>query len=258
MKTKLTLIFLALCLTASAQLPSKALLDMVTLTGLKNEIKPGYGTTLQDPICTGAFLDISNTTAVREKMFRLMNSYRWADGSKLNFSKRVSYTRPDGSGITDCYMIPKPGTSDTLRLYVDPYKNTDIHFIPEGLAMLSLATIGKEISPYVEEIKAIEAASDAFILKEASGKILQYISNTFALAGFLDRDALQIIADDKQANAELKGFLVRAYILNKFYAYAHNLPEPQKYAFEKMKENFAEITKAHPDLTTGNLSAALR
>lgn len=253
----LTLLLAINVLAARAQSPSPELLKLVTFEGLENKVKKNYGT-LEDPIPSGAFKNVTDDNNRRSKMLKLMNSYRWPDGSTIDFSKRFSTKAADGKAIVDCYTLINPSTADTIKLFVDPYRDTTVYFVPKGLTALTPAKLAKEIAPYVTQIEEIEAAPDAFLLTELSSQILVFIGQKIGFSAFVDHDMLGGIIADKAAAKELTDFLVREYIFNKFYAYAKNIPDSKKYAFDKMKGNFREFTTARPEVNTGNLKITLK
>lgn len=253
----LTLLLVFATAVAMAQSPSPELIKIISFEGMQNKVKKGYGS-LADPIPSGAFKNVNDDNNRRSKMLKLMNSYRWPDGTLLDFSKRFSTKAQDGKGIVDCYTLINPGTADTIKLFVDPYRDTTVYFVPEGLVAVTPTQLAKEIAPYVKQIEEMEAAPDASILKESSSQTLVYLGQKIGFSGFVDNDILAGVVAEKEADKELTGFLVRAYIFNKFYAYAKNLPDSKAYAFEKMKANFREFTAAHPEVNTGNLKITLK
>lgn len=253
----LTLLFAFISITVKAQSPNPELLKLISFEGLQNKVKNGYGT-LEEPIPSGAFKNITDDNNRRSKMLKLMNSYRWPDGKTIDFSKRFSTKAAKGDGIVDCYTLINPGTIDTVKLFVDPYKDSTVYFVPKGLAAVTLSHLGNEIAPFVKQIEEMEAAPDAYVLKESSSQTLVYIGQKIGYAAFVDNDMLGGIIADKEAAKEVTDFLVRQYIFNKFYAYAKNLPDSKKYAFNKMKSNFLEFTAAHPEVNTGSLKITLK
>jgi len=253
----LTLLFVITAIAVKAQSPSPELLKLITFEGLQNKVKKNYGT-LEDPIPSGAFKNITDDNNRRSKMLKLMNSYRWPDGKTIDFSKRYSTRAADGKQIVDCYTLINPGTADTIKLFVDPYRDSTVYFVPKGLAAVTLPQLAEEIAPYVKQIEEMEAAPNAYILKESSSQTLVFLGQKIGFSAFVDNDMLSGIIADKEADKELTDFLVREYIFNKFYAYAKNLPDSKKYAFSKMKDNFQEFTAAYPDVNTGNLKITLK
>lgn len=257
MKKTFTLLFLAAALTAKPQLPSTELMNLVTFPGLSNENKPDYGTK-NYPIPSGAFKYITDRAKMNAQMLKLKNSYRWPTGELPDFSSRFSTRNAAGTGIIDCYTLVRPGSTDTLRLFVDPYKEESSYFVPKGLMPLTKAALAREIAPYVKLTEEIDAAPDAFALKETAAQLLQYIAQHIGVAAFTDPDLLRPALADEGADKDLRSFLMRAYIFGKFYAYAKDIPEPKAYAANKMKQSFERFTKLHPDVKTGNLTTLLK
>lgn len=250
--------FLLLCtLGVKSQSASPELLNFISFSGLENKTKSGYGS-IDDPIPSGAFMNPSDMANLRTQMLKLRNSWRWPDGQPIDFSKRFSTKAKSGDGILDCYSLVKPGSTDTIRLYVDPYHQASAYYVPKGLAAVTLPVLEKEIAPYVKEIEAIEASSDASQLKASSRQVFGYLNQNIGLKGLVDGDALQAVLSDKEAEKELKDLLLEAYVLNKFYAYAKNLPEAKQYAYSKMKANFEEYLVAHPEAKTGTLKTSIK
>ena len=60
---------------------------------------------------------------------------------------------------------------------------------------------------------------------------------------FSDADMLTKPMTDETADKDVKGFLMRAYIFNKFYALGNSKDNPKEYAFGKLKANFKSPIK---------------
>jgi len=63
---------------------------------------------------------------------------------------------------------------------------------------------------------------------------------------------------DEGADKDVKSFLMRAYIFNKFYALATSIDDPKDYAFSKMKSNYQKLKTSHPELKFGDLNELLK
>lgn len=257
MKRTLLPLLITVCLTAKAQLPATDLLNQITFSGLTNEVKSDYGT-LENPIPSGAFKNIADKSKMQLQMFRLTNSYRWPNGEKPNFSSRYSTANKNGTGVVDVYVLTRADSKDTLKLFVDPYQESDTYFVPKGLVPLTKELLAKEIAPYVKLVEELDQAPDASILKDQAGQLLQYLSQQVGTAPFIDQDQLKPLLTDQEADTNLKGYLMRSYIFGKFYAYAKDLPKPKEYAFNKMKTSFGKFVSLHPDVKIGRLKEFLK
>jgi hypothetical protein len=226
---------------------SPELLKFMTFENLQNVEQANYGSKT-NPIQSGAFINVND----RSKMIKLKNSYRWPDGQPIDFSIRGSLQSSDGKGIIDCYTLVKPGTSDTIKLYVDPYKISDFYYVPKGLVAINLPLLKKEIAPYLKLVEELEADKDAINLKDQATKLLSYISSALGTSPFVDSGLTRFI-DDKEIDPALKSFLFRSYLFNKFYAYGKGFENEKSYAWNKMKQTFQKYIALHPDAKIGNL-----
>ena len=257
MKKFLTLILMFLSIGSRAQTPSKELLKAMTFNGLENKVKQGYGTKA-DPIPSGAFKYISERPKMHNQMLKLKNSYRWPNGEKIDFSKRFSTRNEAGTGIVDCYSLIKPGTTDTIFLFVDPYKEEMAYFVPEGLTAVTLPVIKDELQPLVKQIDENKIATDVFPSKEITMELLGYMYNHFGVSLFMDPDKLSAVVADKEADKELTSNLLRYYMISKFYAYAKDIKDPKQYAFDQMKIAFQKYIQLHPEVKIGDLNLAFQ
>jgi len=253
----LTLIIILLAMTAKSQSPSPELLKVMVFNGLENKVKPGYGTK-SDPIPSGAFKYIAEKNKMQVQMLKLQNSFRWPDGQALDFSKRFSTRNDAGTGILDCYTLVRPGTTDTIRLFVDPYREETVYYVPEGLTALTLPALKKELAPYVKQIEELDAAPDPFALKETKIQLLGYMYKHIGTAAFIDPDMLSATMSDKDADKDLKAHLAYMYMISKFYAYAKDIKTPKQFAFDKMKLVFQKFVSVYPEVKTGELQSTLK
>lgn len=253
-----TLFTLLLCLTISfvkAQLPANELINNIIFENLKG-YADGYGTSLENPLCSGAFKNIADKNAIQVRMIKLKNTYRWPDGSTIDFSKRGSTMGK--TGIVDRYTLENPATKEIVTLYVDPYKTDSIFYIPKGLIAINQEILAKEIAPYLTTIDEINNARDAYReQKEAMNKVSNYIASSIGISSFVDRDNLLKVMTDTQATTDLKSYLFGIYILNKFYAMGKNITNPKEYALNKMKTAFVNFQKSNPGVETGNIKINL-
>lgn len=257
MKKTLLLLFIAISLTAKAQLPATELLNQITFSGLTSEVKADYGTA-DYPIPSGAFKNIADRPKMQLQMFKLSNSYRWPNGEKVDFSKRYSTANKSGTGMVDVYTLTQQGSKDTIRLYVDPYQEATTYFVPKGLVPLTREVLAKETAPYLKIVEELDQAPDASVLKEQAAQLLQYLSKNIGTAPFIDQEQLKALLNDQEAATDLRSYLMRYYIFGKFYAYAKDLPKPKEYALGKMKTAFEKFIALHPDVKTGNLKELLK
>jgi hypothetical protein len=238
------------CLT-KAQLPSDTLITYITFENLKGP-DDGYGASIDRPIGSGAFKNISDRDNLRVRMAKLENSYRWPDGSKIDFTKRNS--QHSNTGIVDRYTLINPTTKDTLFLFVDPYKTDSTFYIPKGMVAVNKEVLAKEIAVQLKSIEDINAAKDAFSNEQEN---INKIANYIGLVNFIDRESLRKVMTDTQADPALKNYLFKLYVLNKFYALGKNIVNTKAYALNKMKESFINFQKEHPDVATGNIKINL-
>lgn len=256
MKKILVLLLLLAAAKAQSQEPSKILIEAATFPGLVNEVKPGYGTTADNPIPSGAFMKITDRVSSENQMVKLKNSYRWPSGESLDFSRRFS--THGKTGIVDCYTLVRPESTDTVRLFVDPYHVSTQYFVPKGLIALTSEGLAKELVPYIKQAESLQAAPDASLLTEDYGKLLDYLAKTFGTGPFLDSEQIQVVATDEEADRDLRNYLIRCYVTGKFYAQAKNMADPQTYAFNQMKLSFQKYNTLHPEIKTGILKTTLK
>ncbi|WP_199117277.1 hypothetical protein [Pedobacter sp. ASV28] len=254
---RITLTFLSICLALFAKSQSQIIINEMAFIGLENTIKKGYGSK-EDPIPSGAFINIADAQNRSDKMRRLFNSYRWPDGQSIDFSKRFSTANASGKGIVDCYTIIKPGTTDTLSIFVDPYQKAEKYFVPEGLSAITPQLLKKELEPILKQIDEINNADDGAALKIHAANILAYLGGKLNYTFLIDEGNLKAIASDKIAEEALKDYLFKSYVFNKFYAYAKEIANEQSYAFDKMKLQFQKYLLAHPNANTGALKDILK
>lgn len=255
MKKLLTLLLTTTALSVQSQ--SVELMSSLTFANLKNEQKTGYGTA-EEPIPSGAFKYISNRPLLETQMRKLENSFRWPNGERISFAERFSTAGKSKASIVDCYTLVRPGTTDTIRLFVDPYTEAEAYYVPKGLIALDKATLAKEVAPYLKMAEELDAVPDAFILKESSAQLLQFISTNLNPAFFLDLDLLKPVLTDETADNELRGYLMRSYIFGKFIAAMKELPNSRQYAYDKMKLAFQKFQPLHPDVKTGAIADHLK
>jgi hypothetical protein len=255
MKYTLTLFALLFFFNSSAQLPSDELIDYLTFENLKPENKADYGSQ-NNPIHSGAFKYISDRNKMMLKSLKFKNSYRWPNGEQVDFSNRRSIN--NGVKIVDCYTIVRKGTTDTLKIFVDPYEESSEYFVPKGLTKLTKELLASEIAPYLKLIEELEQSKNPFSEKETAAKILQYISQNIGIGLFNDADMLKKPMTDETADKDVKGFLMRAYIFNKFYALGNSKDNPKQYAYNKLKENFKKMKAENPNMNIGKLDEILK
>jgi hypothetical protein len=255
MKRIFTLLLIAAATTSQAQKSSDELIKHLTFQNLKNEVKADFGSA-DNPIQSGAFQNIADRGAMQLQMGKLTNSYRWPDGSALDFSKRGS--KQGKTGVVDVYTLSKPGSTDTIRLHVDPYHTSESYYVPKGLVALNAPILEKEISPMVKIAEELYVAPDASALNESSGQLLSAINKQFGTALFIDTAVVAPIVKDKEADKPFGGYLIRSYLFSKFLAMAKNIKNPTAYATKKMKENFNRYIVLHPEVKIGNLKESLK
>ncbi|WP_293784199.1 hypothetical protein [uncultured Pedobacter sp.] len=255
MKIFCTLIFCLITGWVKAQLPADTLVNYITFENMKGN-DDGYGASIDRPIGTGAFKNLANKSYLSMRMAKLENSYRWPDGSKIDFNRRK--TEHSATGIVDRYTLINPDLKDTVFLFVDPYKLDSAFFIPKGLIALNKEILAREITTQLKAIEHINAAKDAFETKQDSlNKVANYIASYAGLVNFVDRENLAKVMTDTQASPEIKEYLFKIYIINKFYAMGKNISGSKAYALNKMKELFNIFQREHPNIETGNIKINL-
>jgi hypothetical protein len=245
-----------LCCVSSAQAQYEKIFAVLRFDNLVNEVKEGYGT-LEQPLESGAFINLMNAQLRNAAFVRLFNSYRWPNGQKIDFSKRGS-TKGGSKGIVDRYILVNPETSDTVFLYVDPYQTSSKYYVPKGMVALTPNLLKTEIDPILQQIEEINQAEEGSKLILHAGDVMRYISANFDQHQLIDSDKLKPLVDDKTADKSLVGYLMRSYIFNKYYALAKDIDNAGDYAFAKMKKNFEKYMKFNPEANTGQLKAYLQ
>ena len=236
MKTLYTFCFCLIICFCKAQLPSDSLIKYMSFENLKG-YRTGYGESIDNPLSSGAFNNISDRNAMQKRMAKLRNTYRWADGSVIDFSKRGSIMGK--SGMVDRYSLENPKTNERLTLVVDPYKTDSTYYIPKGLIALTKDVLAKEIAPYLNMIDEINKSADAFAKeKDKMSSVSNFIAINIGITPFIDRENIIKVMTDTQASNDLKSYLFGTYIINKFYALGKNLPDPKAFALTKMKDSF--------------------
>ncbi|QPH37715.1 hypothetical protein [Pedobacter endophyticus] len=255
MKTISTIILCLVLGFAKAQLPSDTLVHLISFENLQG-YKDGYGESTNQPLSSGAFINIADRNARQNRMAKLRNSFRWPDGTVIDFSKRGS--KMGKTGMVDLYTLENPATKEVITLVVDPYKSDSVYYVPKGLIAVNKEIVAKEIAPFLKKIEVINSSGDAYTeQKDNIAAVTGYLAANVGVAGFLDRENLTKLMTDTQADAKLKNYLFGVYIINKFYALGKGIAQPKAYALKKMKESFVAFEKAHPDVEAGNIKINL-
>ncbi|MBC6113037.1 hypothetical protein ACFOG5_14425 [Pedobacter fastidiosus] len=255
MKTICTILFCFVVTFCKAQLPAQELVNYITFENLKGPADD-YGASIDKPIGTGAFKNIADRNAMQNRMAKLRNSYRWPDGTLIDFSKRGSTSGK--KGIVDVYTLTNPNTKNVVSLYVDPYNTDSAYYVPKGLIALNPSIVEKEIAPYLKLVDEVKLSKDPYTDQlENLAKLINYLGTNIGLVNFIDRDNLAKVMTDTQAKNEVKDYLFSSYVIHKFYALGKNLPTPKAYALDKMRADFARFQKLHPDIETGNIKINL-
>lgn len=255
MKTLYTFFFCLIISFCKAQVPSDSLIKYMSFENLKG-YRAGYGESVNNPLNSGAFKNIADRNGMQARMAKLRNTYRWSDGSIIDFSKRGSTMGK--SGMVDQYTLENPKTKELLTLIVNPYQTDSTYYIPKGLIAVNKDILAKEIAPHLNMIDEINKSADAFASeKEKMNIVSNFIAMNIGISHFIDRENLIKVITDTQANNDLKSHLFGTYIINKFYALGKNLPEPKAFALTKMKDAFHKFQKLHPDAEIGNIKINL-
>lgn len=244
-----------LLLTNFSQAQYSKILSVIRFDNLIDEVKDGYGS-INNPIESGAFIDMMNPKTRNAAFVKLYNSYRWPHGEKINFSKRSS-TQGGSKGIVDRYVLVNPKNSDTVILFVDPYKTSEKYYVPKGLIALAPTILTPEIEPILQQIEEINEAEDGSKLVLHDAAIIRYISANFN-RNILTSHNLQFLATDKKADKTMTMYLMRNYTFNKYYALARDIENADEYAFEKIKVLYKKYMKANPETEIGDLDKHLK
>lgn len=189
---------------------------------------------------------------------KLFNSYRWPNGDKINFSKRHSTRTAGSNGIVDVYTLVNPETSDTIMLYVDPYKKSEKYGVPQGLIALDEKILKLEIEPILQQIEEVNNSEDGSKLKFHIGDVMNYIFSNFDQNQLIDLNRLEFLQKDKKADQDLTTYLMMVYVMNKYYALAKGIENEAGYAFEKMKTSYRNYIKVYPETLKGKLDEHLK
>jgi len=255
MKKLLTILFCFGLSFAKAQQPIDTLVNFIKFENLKG-YDEGYGLSAERPIGSGAFTNIADRGALQVRMAKLENSYRWPDGLAIDFSKRSSTSGK--TGIVDRYTLTHPTTKATINLFVDPYHTDSVYYIPKGLISVNAESLAQQIAPHLKAIDEINAVNDPYTdKKELIIQEMNFIAMKIGIAALVDREPLQKIMTDTQADNQLKNYLFNAYILHKFYALGNNLPSSASFALKRLKADFQKFQVNHPQMETGNIKINL-
>ncbi|PWS27749.1 hypothetical protein DHW03_09225 [Pedobacter yonginense] len=254
MKTICTFLICFTVTVCKAQLPAPELVTYITFENLKGQ-SDDYGTSIK-PIGTGAFTNIADRNAMQSRMTKLKGSFRWPDGSTIDFSKRGS--KSGKQGIVDVYTLTNPTSHATINLYVDPYKTDSTYYVPKGLIAVNERILEKEIAPYLKLVEEIKDSKDGYVdQKDNLSNLVAYLASNVGLTNFIDRENLAKVMTDTQAKDDVKNYLLCLYVVYKFYALGKNYPNPKIYALEQLKVSLANFQKTHSDIETGNIKINL-
>ncbi len=249
--------FLSLLFFANfSQAQYRKVLAVLQFDNFVNEVKPKYGT-LEQPLESGAFINLMDPQLRNAGFVRLFNSYRWPNGQKIDFAKRGS-TKGGSKGIVDRYVLVNPETSDTVLLYVDPYKTSNQYYVPKGMIALTPTLLKEEIEPVLKQIEEINQAEEGSKLILHAEDVMRYVSTNFDQNKLIDNDKVKPLLEDKEVDKMLAGYLMRTYIFSKYYALAKDIEKESDYAFEQMKTNFKKYMKLNPETNTGKLGEYLK
>lgn len=255
MKSFLTILIFLTLGYAQAQQPIDTLINYITFENLKGTQK-GYGLSAEQPIRSGAFTNLADRSALQIGMAKLENSFRWPDGSAIDFSKRAS-TRGN-TGILDRYTLTHPANKTTVTLFVDPYRTDSVYYVPEGLTKINAASLLKETAPHLAKIEEIDAAENPYAdQKTTINQEMSFIAAKVGIAALVDREYLRKVMTDTQASENLINHLFYSFVLHKFYALGKNISSSSEYAFNKMKLDFQKFHKQYPDINVGNIKINL-
>jgi hypothetical protein len=237
-------------LYSSAQKISEKIVPLFTMK-IKGVATDSFGLISAKPIPHGAFLYVGQTDKLTLKMSKLYNTFTWPSGEKLDFSKRGT-ARSSSGGVLDVYSIPRPGTSEVINLYVDPYHEGEV-YIPQGLVIIKAASLNSEVLQMVSLIEEFNNTTDAFkdsVSKEKQARILIFLQTRVGLDHFFDAE---IVNKLKGVNIELRGFLFRTYMFNNFLALSKGKDDNKEEGFKTMKHAYKNLVKVHPSLKNEEL-----
>jgi hypothetical protein len=254
----LTLILLTIVsLAAKAQLPSNELYEQFVLKVAPGNSPKGYGLTPEKPVTVGIYADMTDQQKVTAQTSRFYKTFVWADGSPVDLTSHSS-TMINNQNI-DQYTLVKPGTTDTIMMYVDMYNNTPIS-VPKGLSVYSKQQLAKEIAPWVSKVNQLDSLADSYTEegRQISFSILGYLQRTTGLGYFMDKDVIDPLMAENQSDMDLRAFLLRSYISHKFLYAATDQPLAKIKAYNAMVKDYLNVIKNHPDVQTGALPALMK
>lgn len=258
MKTlKLLIPFLLLGAIAKAQLPSTELYEHFILTINADKAPAGYGLSADKPITVGAYEDLTSETKQNQLFMRFYNSYQWPDGSMVKYIDRK--TKMVNNANVELFRTVKPGTQDTITLYVDLYKSGPV-YVPEGFKAFTKELLAEQFAPTLQQIKTYDATADKFgdaTAKLTSIQLLAYLQTNVGLDYLMDKDQIGNLMENYGMDTDLKAYLMRSYIFHKFEFEVTGQDNAKVKAFNAMVDDYLDATKKHADLITGDMSAIM-
>lgn len=257
MKTlKLLIPCLMLAIGAMAQLPSDEFFERYVLKTTA-ATKPGYGMSAENPIKLGVYEDMTNQAKMSSIMGRFTNTFTWPDGSRVQFLSRK--TVMINSVNYDKFFAVKPGTTDTIALFVDMYNPGELG-VPECFKAFTKEKLAAEFTPTVTELRKFFTLGDKYAdttAKRVSIQLLSSLQTSVGIDYLLDKDYLDAILNNFGLDMDLKAYLMRSYMFHKFDAVLSGQPDAKVKAFNAMVDDFTDVTKRHPDLSTGGVAALM-
>ena len=93
--------------------------------------------------------------------------------------------------------------------------------------------------------------------KTPSVQLLAFLQTNVGLDYLLDKDYVGALMDNYGIDADLKAYLVRSYIFHKFEYALTGQDNIKNKAYNAMVDDYQDVTKKHPDLITGDMSAIM-
>lgn len=234
-----------------AQLPSDGLMEQIVLKVSSAPAPADYGTSPDAPVYVGAYKYLADNNKMAALMGHFYKTYVWSDGTQIVFSKPATVMGKFGN--VDVYTIVQTGKKDTMKLYVDMFKEGQV-FLPAGLKLYTKEQLSKELAPVIQEVKTYNAVPDNYsdsTSKATAFQLVAFLQRNIGLDYLLDKETLKPVLDDANLDLDFRAYLVRSYMFHKLeFAYV-DAPKTNEKAFNAMLGDFNKIYKLHPTLKSG-------
>ena len=257
MLKKLTLVVCNLfcSLLLFAQPLSEKIVTLLTLKVSTATPPVGYGTTQEQPLQTGSFMNLDLVVLETGKFYQ---TFRWPNGDPLDFSRRTMVTLP--SGILDRYTLTHAGFPDTIQLFVDPYHKAEL-FVPRGLVLAKASVFAPIINPVLENIREIVTAPDAYkdsATKVKQAQVLYFIQKGIGMNALADDAVMKNLIADKTVDRSLSGYLFRMFLFHRILAFAKGTENDKEYALQEMTRAYKALKQKYPEVANASYDGWLK